>query len=85
MSSNKQGGFGLVPIVIIVAVLGLLVFAAWRIYDNRQQPAAEQTQTQETAPEVNSANDLQAAEDYLNQQDIDGELDTSELDETLSE
>lgn len=88
MSSNKQFGFSLVEVLIVVALVGLVGVVGWKVYDNGEStnnttPAA--SQSKDTVPAVNNASDLKASEDYLNSQDIDKQLDTSEIDSALSE
>jgi prepilin-type N-terminal cleavage/methylation domain-containing protein len=89
MSSNNKG-FSVVEILIVVAVVGLIGFVGWKVYDNRQsdnskQQASTEQQDADAVPAVNGTSDLKESEDYLNSQDIDKELDTTELDEALAE
>lgn len=82
---SKQNGFTPVEVVLVVVVVALLAFAGYRLWQAQQdgQPSTGTTTTEEGAPEVNSADDLDEAEEFLNESDIDSELDTSDIDETL--
>jgi predicted negative regulator of RcsB-dependent stress response len=91
-TANKlnQKGFSAVEAILLVLVVALLVFVGWRYWDSQQvdeQPesATIEQQDQNEPPEINSQEDLQESEDFLLEQDIDGELDTSEIDEALEE
>ena len=87
MNSNQKG-FSAAHLLIGLVVVGLIGFAGWRVYDSQNstndQPASV-VQEEDSVPQVNSASDLNEMESYLNSQDIDKDLDTSELDEALSE
>ena len=82
--SSRQQGFTIVEVILVIVVVGVLAFAGWRFLDARH--AAQQTadtSTTEQVPEVNDTEDLDEAESYLQETDIDAELDTSELDEVM--
>lgn len=82
MLSRNNTGFSAVEAVLVLAVVGLLAFGAWTFYQTRQQDVAEQQQPSQP-PEVNDSGDLEEAEDYLRDSDVEGELDTTAIDETL--
>lgn len=94
MRNHEQRGFGVVEIILIVVIIGVLGFIAWRVYDSgmlggenepknsQQKEPAEQTKTEEP-PEVNNEEDLQKAEQYLKDTDVEGETNTSEMDAAL--
>lgn len=86
----NQGGFSIVETVIVVAVLALVGFIGWRVYDGMQsKQAAETTQTtnetSKQAPEVKNSEDLQKAEDFVNNTDVNKTLDTGDIDSALSQ
>jgi predicted negative regulator of RcsB-dependent stress response len=86
----NQKGFSAVEALLLVLVIALLVFVGWRYWysqqvDQQPEPAAIEQQDQNEPPEINSQEDLQQSEDFLLEQDIDGELDTSEIDSALEE
>lgn len=89
MSRNNQRGvahLGILLLVVIVVAVGLV---GWKVYEKQQAtdaPAASQTETEASGvPQVNSASDLKEAEDYVRGTDVDGRLDTTEIDAALSE
>lgn len=92
MSSNKKrryGGFGLVEIIATVVTLVVVGALAWNYLFSenareRDSSSVEEIRLQE-APEVNAAKDLDEASRYLLDMDIDEQLDTEEIDSTLSE
>lgn len=80
---SRQDGFTLIEGLIIVAVVALLAFAGWRLYEARVDEQADVAT--EEYPAVESQEDLGEAENFLMDTDIDDELDTSELDKAISE
>lgn len=84
----RSKGFSLVEVVLVVAVVGLLAFGAWTLYQTEQQQDVvkqpQQTQSSQP-PEINDSGDLEEAEDYLQESDVQEELDTTVIDETFSE
>lgn len=90
MSRNNQTGFAHIGILVLVVIIAAVAFVGWRVYekslDTNEAPATTQTENQSSEPpEVNNADDLEDAENYVNEQDIDGQLDTSEIDSSLNE
>lgn len=86
--NSKQTGFSAVEVLIILVALGVIGFAGWRFYEAGRDPVAQPSGSvvqQEEAPQVESTEDLQEAEEYLESADIDEELDTSELDAALEQ
>lgn len=86
MNKLNQRGFGAFGVFLVIALLAVVVLAGLRVYDMQNDENAGTATTQEagTEPAVNDASDLDAAADYLNDQDIDKELDTAELDAVLN-
>ncbi|CAN5663182.1 hypothetical protein BH23PAT1_BH23PAT1_2750 [soil metagenome] len=88
MKKNNQEGFSAVAGLLVIVVLALIGFAGWRVLGNQEANNTEQTtssEQQNDAPEVNDEQDLEEAENYLDDQDIDGELDTSDIDQSLNQ
>jgi predicted negative regulator of RcsB-dependent stress response len=78
----KQAGFGVVEVILILAVLGLVGFVGWRLYDQNKSKTTNTTTTQQESA-IEKAEDLDQTVDTLNNQNIDEDLDTSEIDSTL--
>ena len=87
MNKLKTAGFSAVEVLVVVVLVGIIGFVGWKVYDNGKtsNTATTAPTQQDDVPAVNSASDLDKAEDYLNDQDIDKQLDTSEIDSTLEE
>lgn len=87
MIKLNQQGFSIVEAVLILVVIGILGFIGWRVYDaNKAEDTTNTTtQTESTDTPIEEAEDLDAAAAELNNEDIDAQLDTSELDEALTE
>jgi predicted negative regulator of RcsB-dependent stress response len=79
----KQAGFSAVEFILVIAVLGLLGFIGWRVYDANKPVENDTTQTEVSDEPIEKAEDLEAEADALNNQNIDEELDTSEIDAAL--
>lgn len=89
MYRSRQDGFTAVETILIVFTVAVIAFVGWRIYDTymsqNQTGQTPPAQTQEEGSRIENAEDLAEAEASLSQEDIDGELDTSEIDATLGE
>lgn len=86
MRSKNTNGFSLVEVVLVIAVVGLLAFGAWTLYQTEQQDVAEQQQPQSSQPpEINDSSDLAEVENYLQESNVEEELDTTVIDETFAE
>lgn len=75
--------------VLLFAAVVLLSVLSWMVYkdlNSSEEPTATTTTTEQSdaAPTVDSSSDLDSAKTYLEGQDIDSDLDTTELDETLN-
>lgn len=89
MSRNNQRGIAHLGILLLVVVVAAIGLVGWKVYEKQQTanaPATSQTETEASdVPQVNSASDLKEAEDYVRNTDVDGQLDTTEIDAALSE
>ena len=65
----------------MIVIVGILAFAGWRVYTATRDDDA--SQNQQTSGAIESAEDLDATVDELNGQDIDEQLNTSELDAVI--
>lgn len=89
--NKDQRGFGFVETILSIVVLGVLGFVIWTFYQKQNDGTSSnnnssgQVQSENNAPEINESKDLKKAENYLNNTDIDKQLDTKEIDESLSE
>lgn len=86
MKNNR--GFSVIEVLLVLVIIGLLAFAGWTVYknnDSEENSNAQTGTTQQTAPVVESTEDLTEAEEFLETADVDAELDTSEIDEALAE
>lgn len=82
--SNLQHGFSAAMVVLALAALGLVGYIGWRVYE-MNKPVDSDSSTVTGNDAIDSAEDLDEANDELNSQDIDAELETSDIDATLSE
>ncbi len=93
MSIRKnQTGFSAVELIVALVVVGGLIFAGYTVF-NRQQPqeSADTTTSQPvtvndvpSAPEIKDTDDLDKASAALDQVEIDGDNDSSQLDSELA-
>ncbi|MGH7196471.1 MAG: prepilin-type N-terminal cleavage/methylation domain-containing protein [Candidatus Saccharimonadales bacterium] len=84
MNARKQSGFAIVELLLIIVILGIIAFVAWRVIlatetvDTAQAPQG--TIVGESVPQVTSANDLADLEKTLDNTNVEGqtitELDT---------
>lgn len=87
MSKNQKGA-GPVEIILILVAIGALAFVGWYVYKAGQSGSLKDdngTSQSDNLPQVNKTSDLKETENYLNSSDVDKQLDTSELDATLSQ
>lgn len=87
MNSNQRG-VGALEMVLLLVLVGLIGVVGWFVYkaNNDNLGGGDYSDTsarQSDIPAVNSASDLKATEQYLNSQDLDKELNTSEIDAAL--
>ena len=81
---NLQGGFSAAMVILVLVALGVVGYIGWKVYD-ANKPVESDSSTTTESDEIQSSDDLEATSDELNSHDIDAELDTSEIDATLSE
>lgn len=81
---SNQSGFSVIEILIVIAVLVVIGFVGWRFISTKQQADNGTSQSQQ-APEVNNSDDLKEAEEFVEGTDVDGQLDTSEIDSALNQ
>lgn len=86
---NNQTGIAHLGLILTVIVLAVIGFAGYNVYKNNQDPSSHDStdtiQQTDEIPQVNNADDLEAAEDYVNSADVDGQLNTTEVDSSLSQ
>lgn len=79
MLHKDQNGFNPVGLLLVLALAGIVGFAAYRVYD--QRPASDVTQEVTTkANEIKNKDDLKKVEQELKNINLD-ELDTSGLEQ----
>mgnify|MGYP000023421748 CR=1 FL=1 len=86
--SRNQKGAGPIEIILILVAVGILAFVGWYVYKAGQGGSLNDgsgSNQSETVPQVNQSSDLKEAEDFVNSSDVDKQLDTSELDASLSQ
>jgi Tfp pilus assembly protein PilV len=89
---KSQSGFSPVEVLLAVVVIGLLGFGLFTVYNRQQEqtstnnsPAVSQQKTaSDTAPEINSTEDLTKAEKALDETTVDSASDNAQLDSQLS-
>lgn len=79
LRTKDQQGFSFVELLLIIVIVGAVVIVGMRVA-NRQDDA-DDIPVPVATQKINNEQDLQAAEDSLNDINLD-ELDTSELDAT---
>lgn len=82
---RSQNWISVVVAIVIIVTLAVIGFATMRVINQQSNDQTATPQTTEQAPEVNDSSDLKEAEDYVKNTDIDGKLDTSEIDSTLKD
>lgn len=88
MKKLNQNGFGILPVILLVAVVGIVAFAAMRVV-NRDTPVADSSSSQlsKENPEsvqINKASDLDTASKSLDATPIDDGMDSSKLDSDIN-
>lgn len=78
-TQKLSAGFTIIEVVIVIVVLGLIGFVGYRVWDASQPSASEQSQqntanddTKNTEAEITSNDGLTAADEKLDQTDVDG-------------
>lgn len=72
MARNNKG-FSIVEIVIVVAIIALIGLIGFRVWDANQSTSEQTDTTQtDTAPSVNSDEDLDKADSALDETNLEG-------------
>lgn len=86
MKKYISSGFGLVPVIVILSIVGILVFAGARINisqkSNDSNPTSNQTLRMDNA--IKNTQDLGSVSKELDTVDVDSELQTSDLDNDIN-
>lgn len=83
MKKLTQNGFGLVPVLLIVVVVGLVAFAGYRVL-NKDTSVADSTSQQAAAPDsIQNAEDLDAASKALDETSVDEGMNADQLDSDI--
>ncbi len=90
MNSKHERGISAVEVILVLAVIGLIGAVGYMFYANQiQKPADSSQQADDTpvAPEINSTEDLDKANETLDQTDPESSnsQDASELDSETSD
>ncbi len=83
---NKQHGFGIIETILVLVIVGLIAFVGWYVYNAQQEGTTNGTSQDaqsESVPEVNNSSDLEEAEEFIESKDVDKQLDTGEIEESL--
>lgn len=90
MRLHIQKGFTIVEFIIIAAILGVVGFVGYSVYDRQQNKfvPGESAQANDVsdAPAIENTSDLTSAESILDKNDpqTSNDADTAELDKNLS-
>lgn len=82
VTPNEHRHLSVLIVVLVILLMG--VFGWWYLKSQPDSSSSTTNSTTTTVPEVNTASDLTPAESFLSDSQIDSELDTSEIDEVLS-
>lgn len=85
----RKTGFSvveLVIIVVVVGVIGLLGYVAYNSFQNKNAESSKQATASDVqaVPTINSTDDLQKAEQTLDQTNLDSSDDVKQLDSDLA-
>lgn len=86
--ARNQRGFGALEAVLVVLLIGLIGVIGWYVYRANHdtltsEDFSDSAVKKSDIPVVNSTDDLESSEEFLNKQNLDEQLDTSEIDSTL--
>ena len=89
----SQKGFSAVEVVLLLVIVAMLGGVGWYVLNANKEADDGYSSTSssvpapsvEDVPDVNNANDLTEAENYLNDTNIDQQLDTGDIDALLGD
>ncbi|MDF2461734.1 MAG: hypothetical protein K0S68_1137 [Candidatus Saccharibacteria bacterium] len=82
---NKQSGFAVFELILLVVVVGILGFTVYNFVSNRASSPTASNVSVPNAPQISSANDLVEAGKILESVNVDeANLDSTNLDSELS-
>lgn len=86
MKKLTNSGFGLVPVAVVLALVGLLVFAGIRINNSRKNDdnTLEIKSPQQAETTVKNSVDVESATKELDTVEVDKELETSDLENDIN-
>lgn len=79
---SRTKGFAVVELILVLVVVGIIAFVAYRIIqangdvDTAQNQVPQTTVVPQTVPAANNASDLGKLEDQLNNEKIDDDTST---------
>lgn len=81
---NRQKGFAVVELLLILAIIGLIGFVVWRVVLSSEPDAVidQSTVQSQTVPTVDTASDIDKLDNQLDQTDIEGNFDQELQDES---
>lgn len=78
MPGSRATGFSVTETILVVVIIGLLAFGLWSWYQSNQDREAAQSRAIST-PNIEATEDLGRAEQFLQDVDIQGTLETDAL------
>jgi hypothetical protein len=82
---NKQSGFAVFELVLVVVVVAILGFTVYNFLSNRADSPTASNISVPNAPQVTTASDLNKADDTLDSINVDeANLDSANIDAELS-
>ena len=86
MKKLSSSGFGFVPVVVLLVLVGLLVFAGLRVNDSsKEDNQASQVKTLEnTDSKLKTTQDIESTTKDLDTVDIEKDLETTDLDNDIN-
>jgi prepilin-type N-terminal cleavage/methylation domain-containing protein len=89
-SNQEQKGFSIVEVLVVIVILAIVVFVGMRVLNSQDSSdvsndANSAQQAEQDVPVIIENSDLEQAENFVNETDIDQSLDTSEIDQALEQ